>query len=172
MGGFWEDHRRCWCPRKLENIREETKVMSFLNLPGAFPRAHHPAERSSLTVLVCVPDAAAGLAGRTHTRTHAHTHTHTSPRKCAAGLEAPKGDGTPLRYSCLENPMNGGAWWAAVHGVAKSQTPLSDFTFCLLMKVKVGSEKVGLKLNIQKTKVMTSGPISSVQFSHSVVSDS
>ena len=32
-------------------------------------------------------------------------------------------------YSCLENPMDGGAWWAAVHGVAKSQTPLSDFTF-------------------------------------------
>ena len=35
----------------------------------------------------------------------------------------------PLQYSCLENPMNGGAWWAAVHGVAKSQTRLSDFTF-------------------------------------------
>ena len=32
-------------------------------------------------------------------------------------------------YSCLENPMDRGAWWAAVHGVAKSQTPLSDFTF-------------------------------------------
>ena len=31
-----------------------------------------------------------------------------------------KGDGTPLQYSCLENPMDGGAWWAAVHGVAKS----------------------------------------------------
>ena len=35
----------------------------------------------------------------------------------------------PLQYSCLENPMGGGAWWAAVHGVAKSQTRLSDFTF-------------------------------------------
>ena len=35
----------------------------------------------------------------------------------------------PLQYSCLENPMNGGAWWAAVHGVAKSGTWLSDFTF-------------------------------------------
>jgi len=34
-----------------------------------------------------------------------------------------------LSYSCLENPMDGGAWWAAVHGVAKSQTPLSDFPF-------------------------------------------
>ena len=39
------------------------------------------------------------------------------------------GNGTPLQYSCLENPMDGGAWWAAVHGVAKSQTRLSDFTF-------------------------------------------
>ena len=37
--------------------------------------------------------------------------------------------GTPLQYSCLENPMDGGAWWAAVHGVAKSQTRLSNFTF-------------------------------------------
>ena len=40
-----------------------------------------------------------------------------------------EGDGTPLQYSCLENPMDGGAWWAAVHGVAKSWTRLSNFTF-------------------------------------------
>ena len=40
-----------------------------------------------------------------------------------------EGDGTPLQYSCLENPMDGGAWWAAVHGVMKSWTPVSDFTF-------------------------------------------
>ena len=33
-----------------------------------------------------------------------------------------EGNGNPLHYSCLENPMGGGAWWAAVHGVAKSQT--------------------------------------------------
>ena len=38
-------------------------------------------------------------------------------------------NGTPLQYSCLENPMDGGAWWAAIHGVAKSRTRLSDFTF-------------------------------------------
>ena len=36
---------------------------------------------------------------------------------------------TPLQYSCLESPMDGGAWWAAVHGVAKSQTRLRDFPF-------------------------------------------
>ena len=37
--------------------------------------------------------------------------------------------GTPLQHSCLENPMDGGVWWAAVHGVAKSRTWLRDFTF-------------------------------------------
>ena len=45
---------------------------------------------------------------------------------CTEGRE---GDGTPLQCSCLENPMGRGAWWAAVHGVAKSRTRLSDFTF-------------------------------------------
>ena len=40
-----------------------------------------------------------------------------------------EGNGTPLQYSCLENPMDGGAWWTAVHGVARSRTQLSDFTF-------------------------------------------
>ena len=39
------------------------------------------------------------------------------------------GNGTPLQYSCLENPMDGGAWKAAAHGVAKSRTRQSDFTF-------------------------------------------
>ena len=39
-----------------------------------------------------------------------------------------EGNGDPLQYSCLENPMDGGVWWATVHRVAKSQTWLSDFT--------------------------------------------
>ena len=39
-----------------------------------------------------------------------------------------EGNGTPLQYSCLENPMDGGAWLAAVHGVVKSRTRLNDFT--------------------------------------------
>ena len=45
------------------------------------------------------------------------------------GIIFREGNGTPLQYSCLENPMDRGAWWAAVHGVAKSRTCLSDFTF-------------------------------------------
>ena len=49
-------------------------------------------------------------------------------KKC---LHSPSGEGngTPLQYSCLENPMDGRAWEAAVHGVAKSRTRLSDFPF-------------------------------------------
>ena len=47
-----------------------------------------------------------------------HTVKEVRPEKAMA----------PHQYSCLENPMDGGAWWAAVHGVAKSQTRLSDFT--------------------------------------------
>ena len=42
---------------------------------------------------------------------------------------AGEGNGTPLQYSCLETLVDGGAWWAAVHGVAKSWTRLSDITF-------------------------------------------
>ena len=40
-----------------------------------------------------------------------------------------EGNGSPLQCSCLGNPMDGGAWWAAVHGVTKSRTRLSNFTF-------------------------------------------
>ena len=45
------------------------------------------------------------------------------------GTSPGEGNGNPLQYSCLENPMDGGPWWATVHGVTKSQTQLSDFTF-------------------------------------------
>ena len=46
-----------------------------------------------------------------------------------SGRSPGEGKGNPLQYSCLENPMDGGAWWATVHRVAKSRTRLSDFTF-------------------------------------------
>ena len=45
------------------------------------------------------------------------------------GRSPGEGNGNPLQYSCLENPMDGGAWWVTVHGVAKSRRWLSDFTF-------------------------------------------
>ena len=46
-----------------------------------------------------------------------------------SGRSPGEGNGNPLQYPCLENPMDGGAWWATVHGVAKSRTRLSYFTF-------------------------------------------
>ena len=53
------------------------------------------------------------------------------------------GHGNPLQYCCLENPVDGGAWWATVHGVAKSRTRLSDFTFTFRMKVKERNISIG-----------------------------
>ena len=44
---------------------------------------------------------------------------------CCSG----EGNGNPLQYSYLENPVDGGAWWAVLHGIAKSLTQLSEFTF-------------------------------------------
>ena len=51
----------------------------------------------------------------------------------ASGRSLGEGNGNPLQYSCLKNPMDRGAWWATVHGVAKSQTRLSDFTLITLI---------------------------------------
>ena len=55
--------------------------------------------------------------------------TMQETRVRSLGREHPpgEGNGNPLQYSCLENLMDGGAWWATVHGVAKSRTRLSDF---------------------------------------------
>ena len=46
-----------------------------------------------------------------------------------------EGDGTPLQDSCLENPVDGGAWWTAFHGIDKSRTQLSDFTFIFCIPI-------------------------------------
>ena len=50
------------------------------------------------------------------------------------GRSPGEGNGNPLQCSCLENPMNGIAWWAAIYGVAQSRTRLSNFTFTLQKK--------------------------------------
>ena len=60
---------------------------------------------------------------------HTHTHTHTHILYIYIYVSPREGDVTPLQYSCLENPMDGGAWKAAVHGVTEGSTRLSDFPF-------------------------------------------
>ena len=57
-----------------------------------------------------------------------------------------EGNGTPLQYSCLENPMDGGAWWAAVYGIAKSRTWLSDLTFTFHFHAKHMKDTLGLPM--------------------------
>ena len=56
-----------------------------------------------------------------------HSSNLTVIKKTPASFNG-EGNGTPLQYSCLENTMDRGAWWATVHGVAGSRTRLSDFT--------------------------------------------
>ena len=67
-----------------------------------------------------------------------------------------EGNGNPLQYSCLENPMDGGAWWATVHGVAKSCTRLSDFTFTFFPKCP----EINLKICIQTIVLLSSFQLS------------
>ena len=56
------------------------------------------------------------------------TRRETRVRPLGWGRSPGEGNGNPLQYSCLENPMDEGAWWATVHGVSKSRTRLSNFT--------------------------------------------
>ena len=57
-----------------------------------------------------------------------------------SGRSPGEGNGNPLQYSCLENSMHGGAWWATVHGVAKSGPRLSDFSFLRKVGRKEGKK--------------------------------
>ena len=68
-----------------------------------------------------------------------------------------EGNGNPLQYSCLENPMDGGAWWATVHGVTNSRTRLSDFTFYLSISNSTARKQsvcAGTSLPTQKNCVL------------------
>ena len=62
---------------------------------------------------------------------NAWSHASSIP---GLGRSPGEGNGNPLQYSCLEILMDGGAWWATVQGVAKSQTQMSNFTLCLLFE--------------------------------------
>ena len=80
---------------------------------------------------------------------------HTPVQFLGSGRSLGGGHGYPLQYSCLKNPMDRGARWATVHGVAKSRTRLSDFTFSFPLftgceslgklsdPLSVGSQRVG-----------------------------
>ena len=56
-----------------------------------------------------------------------------------SGRSPGEGNGNPLQYSCLENPMDGGSWWATVHGVTKGQTQLRDFSLFRFLDRIIGT---------------------------------
>ena len=58
-----------------------------------------------------------------------------------SGRSTAEGNGNPLQYSCLENSMDGEAWWAEVHEVTKSWTRLSDFTFTIVNLLQIYSAR-------------------------------
>ena len=68
-----------------------------------------------------------GLLDRECRKVSSHENQEWFSRGVVSGIG--EGNGTPLQYSCLENPLGGGAWKAAVHGIAEGWTRLSDFTF-------------------------------------------
>ena len=88
----------------------------------------HPAPCSACKILVPRP----GIEPRTQKSERLNTRSPwNSPLLLLKSFMVPfgEGNGTPLQYSCLEIPMDGRAWWAAVRGVANSQARLSYFTF-------------------------------------------
>jgi len=95
------------------------------SLPSPISACAHTHTHTFSAVSVCV-------SLQPHTHTHTHTHEERIEgrevgdlwegclyRRYLKGPMPEEGDGTPLQYDCLENPMDGEAWWAAVHGVAR-----------------------------------------------------
>ena len=75
-----------------------------------------------------IPSEVQGFPGRSDGK--ASAYNAGDPGSIPGSGRSPgEGHGNPLQCSCLENPVDGGAWWATVHGIAKNQTRLSNFTF-------------------------------------------
>ena len=114
-----------WCPATCERLLESPSFCILI--PPADSSLWAPFPISSYSWYKPIPTPAPWPAGLVHPAApHTSLKTGISDSLCSFLGE---GDGTPLQYSCLENPKDGGAWWAAVHGVTRSGTQLSYFTF-------------------------------------------
>ena len=73
------------------------------------------------------------------------------------GRSPGEGNGYPIQYSCLENPMDKGAWWATIHGVTKSQTRLSDFHFHFSKCIKIRGNNICFTTCCLRPKLLNNG---------------
>ena len=111
------------------NITYVDYVLNFLHLdakPHSFKRVKVRTNECSWVLQLFNSNCGKCLRSSKNGLFHSYFYKYIFP---SVGYSCGEGNGTPLQYSCLENPMGGGAWWAAIRGVAKSQTRLSDFTF-------------------------------------------
>ena len=113
----------------IEKAREFQKNFSFIGHAKAFDCVDHSKlwkilkEMGILDHLTCL----LGFPGGSEVKASA-CNVGDLGLIPGSGRSLGEWNGNPLQYSCLENPLDGGAWWAIVHGVTKSQTQLSDFT--------------------------------------------
>ena len=123
------------CPWKFSWYRGRSHELSHLRSASSFQRCPPSKPAPSQFYLLCpLPPSSPTCSQLCFLFPYLSTSLVGVCLQCGRpglGRSPGEGNGNPLQYSCLENPMDGGAWWATVHGVAKSWTRLSDFTFTL-----------------------------------------
>ena len=118
----------------FEGLRESAKSLQQLGLLPRPVRGPHPHDANSPSGISSCSGFPGGSEGEASARNAGDLGSTPG-----SGRSPGEGNGNPLQYSCLENPMDGGAWWATVHGAAKSHTRLSAFTFTFLLGPTVAS---------------------------------
>ena len=118
---IWAGHFEiCLCAKSLQSHSTLCNPMDCSLLDSSV----HEILQAKILEWVAIPSS----KGSSQPRDRTHIHLF-----CLLHWQVGEGNGTPLQYFCLENPMDGGAWWAAVHGVARVghdwATSLSLFTF-------------------------------------------
>ena len=108
----------------IDIVSDQLTHLMGTRLQLRLQQLHHPHTSCSLAPPSPTNPKETHTSIQLHT-SHHYAYFHPTYDQCG------EGNGTPLQYSCLENPMNEGAWWAVVHGVAKSRIRLSDFPFTL-----------------------------------------
>ena len=117
--------RSSQCPSLMWGVSR--KAVAVVLLPGSQPEWCEVRNPSRARLISTCVSRVLGFPGGSEVKASACNAGDLGSIP-GSGRSPGEGNGNPLQYSCLENPMDRGAWWATVHGVAKSQTRLNDFT--------------------------------------------